>query len=61
MSMSSEGIIISDFVKQYKQFLSWNVVKNVMKKLRYTEIFGEMLPVNNYYDIARILSYYLKE
>ena len=61
MNMSNEGIVISDFVKQYRQFLSWNVVKNIMKKLRYTEIFGELLPINNYYDVARILSYFLKE
>lgn len=58
--MSEDGVIISDFLKEYKHFMGWSALKGVMKRFKYTNIFTQLLPVQNYYDVARVLSNYVR-
>jgi uncharacterized Zn-finger protein len=61
LEMSGEGIIICNFLKENKNYLTWNTCATIMKKLRYTVIFQHLLPIQNYYDLSVVLAPYLKQ
>ena len=58
LDLSEEVIVISDFLKENKQFISWSSMKGLMKKLKFPSLLP--LPVYCYYDVAKILSRFLK-
>ncbi len=59
MEINNEGIILLDFVQERKKFITWYEAYEIISNVRFSFLFSDFFPICSYYDVARILSYYV--
>lgn len=56
LEIISDGVILSDFLREKKKFLTWQEVFTIIKNLRFSFVFMKSVPISGFYDVACILS-----
>ena len=56
-----EGLVISDFLREKKKFLTWLETFKMIKKLKFPNVFSYFLPAYTFYDVGKIIAPFLRK
>jgi hypothetical protein len=63
IEVNEDGVLLSDYTNENKRYIEWNTLSLIIQKIDLQFPMQEFLkiPMENYYDFVRVISFYLKK
>lgn len=59
VKVDKNGVIICSYTNDKQTFIEWKSLYKIFKCFKFSFLFNEFLPLDSYYEVARILYYYV--